>query len=104
MLEPMPNIDPDQTFTLERSPDAVCAHAVDLGSVRPSGPGCKECLETGGSWVHLRVCMTCGHVGCCDSSPGKHATGHFHETAHPVMRSAEPGERWGWCYVDERML
>ena len=69
---------------------------------RPT-PGCKECLEIGGRWVHLRICLTCGHVGCCDSSPNKHATKHFHATAHPLIRSAEPGERWVWCYVDEVM-
>lgn len=66
--------------------------------------GCKECVNTGTGWVHLRECMECGHVGCCDSSVGKHATKHFHATKHPVMRSVEPGEEWGWCYVDEEML
>jgi hypothetical protein len=63
--------------------------------------GCEECLKIGGTWVHLRECLICGKVGCCDSSPNKHATKHFHETKHPVMRSVEPGEDWGWCYVDE---
>jgi uncharacterized UBP type Zn finger protein len=63
--------------------------------------GCEECLKTGGRWVHLRMCEICGQVGCCDNSPGRHATAHFHETSHPVIRSAEPGERWSWCYVDE---
>ena len=67
----------------------------------PSGDGCVECLASGDRWVHLRLCETCGHVGCCDSSPNKHATAHFHATGHPVMRSVEPGETWGWCYVDE---
>jgi ubiquitin-hydrolase Zn-finger-containing protein len=66
--------------------------------------GCEECLESGTRWVHLRLCRTCGHVGCCDSSPGKHATGHFHASRHPVMRSFEPGESWSWCYVHERMI
>ncbi|HEX2217834.1 MAG TPA: UBP-type zinc finger domain-containing protein [Gemmatimonadales bacterium] len=66
--------------------------------------GCEECLAAGGRWVHLRLCLTCGHVGCCDSSPGKHATGHFHATGHPVIQSFEPGEAWGWCYVDSAML
>jgi uncharacterized UBP type Zn finger protein len=65
--------------------------------------GCEECLAIGQSWVHLRKCVQCGHVGCCDSSIGKHATKHFHETGHPVVRSAEPGEDWLWCYVDESM-
>jgi hypothetical protein len=68
---------------------------------KPSGPGCAECLAQGTGWVHLRLCLTCGHVGCCDSSPGRHATGHFHATRHPVIRSYEPGEEWGWCFEDE---
>jgi uncharacterized UBP type Zn finger protein len=63
--------------------------------------GCEECLQTGDAWVHLRLCLSCGHVGCCDSSKNKHATAHFHRSKHPVMRSFEPGERWAWCYVDE---
>jgi uncharacterized UBP type Zn finger protein len=63
--------------------------------------GCEECLKTGGWWVHLRMCSVCGHVGCCDQSPSKHATAHYHETSHPIIRSAEPGEDWSWCYVDE---
>ena len=66
--------------------------------------GCEECLATGGRWVELRVCLACGHVGCCDSSPGRHATAHFHETHHEVMQSFEPGQGWGWCYVHERTL
>ncbi|HTN54278.1 MAG TPA: UBP-type zinc finger domain-containing protein [Anaeromyxobacter sp.] len=66
--------------------------------------GCEECLASGDRWVHLRLCRTCGHVGCCDSSKNKHATRHFHATKHPVMRSFEPGESWSWCYVDERMV
>jgi len=66
--------------------------------------GCEECLKTGGRWLHLRECLSCGHIGCCDSSPGKHATAHFHATSHPIMTSAEPGESWTWCYLDERML
>lgn len=66
--------------------------------------GCEECVKIGGTWVHLRECLVCGHVGCCDSSPHRHATRHFHAAAHPVMRSVEPGESWGWCYVDELMV
>jgi uncharacterized UBP type Zn finger protein len=69
--------------------------------VHPSARGCEECLRTGDDWVHLRICLTCGHVGCCDSSKNRHATAHFHATDHPVMKSLEPGDRWGWCYVDE---
>jgi uncharacterized UBP type Zn finger protein len=75
-----------------------------LHKAHPSREGCAECLKAGTPWVHLRECLVCGHVGCCDSSIGKHATKHFHHTQHAVMRSAEPGETWGWCYVDERML
>ncbi len=71
--------------------------------VTPSGHGCKECLADGTEWVHLRLCLSCGHVGCCDSSPGKHATKHFHRTQHAVMRSFEPHEEWAWCYVHQLM-
>ncbi len=63
--------------------------------------GCETCLHTGAQWVHLRKCLTCGHVGCCDSSDGRHATRHFHDTGHALMASAEPGESWRWSYVDE---
>lgn len=78
-----------------------CAHAGAVRAVRPSAPGCEECLADGHGWVHLRICMTCGHVGCCDDSDGKHATAHFRATGHPIVRSLEPGESWGWCYEDE---
>ncbi len=82
---------------------SACVHAEGANpSPVPLTPdGCQECLESGGQWVHLRVCLRCGHVGCCDSSPGTHATKHFTGTRHPVMRSYEPGEDWWWCYVDE---
>jgi hypothetical protein len=66
--------------------------------------GCEECLATGGRWVHLRMCQTCGHIGCCDNSPGRHATAHHRFTEHPIIRSVEPGEEWSWCYVDELMF
>jgi uncharacterized UBP type Zn finger protein len=66
--------------------------------------GCEECLQTGSQWVHLRECTICGHIGCCDNSPNKHATAHYHATDHPVIRSAEPGEDWFWCYPDELMF
>jgi uncharacterized UBP type Zn finger protein len=78
----------------------TCKHIDHLNDVTPSAEGCEECLKTGDSWVELRLCQTCGHVGCCDSSKNKHATRHFHETGHPVIKSFEPGETWGWCYVD----
>jgi len=64
-------------------------------------PGCEDCLAMGGSWVHLRMCQSCGHIGCCDDSPNRHATAHARATEHPIIRSAEPGEEWSWCYVDE---
>jgi uncharacterized UBP type Zn finger protein len=66
--------------------------------------GCEDCLATGGRWVHLRMCQTCGHVGCCDNSPNRHATAHYESTRHPIIRSVEPGEDWSWCYVDEVMF
>ena len=80
---------------------ATCEHLKETPKVSPSGAGCKECLEMGDDWVHLRLCLTCGHVGCCDSSKNKHATRHFHATKHPVVRSFEPGENWRWCFVDQ---
>jgi uncharacterized UBP type Zn finger protein len=82
----------------------ACSHVRDLKPVEPSSSGCEECLAAGTRWVHLRLCLSCGHVGCCDNSPGRHATKHFHATRHPVMQSFEPGETWGWCYVDEVQL
>jgi uncharacterized UBP type Zn finger protein len=81
-----------------------CTHLDQIRPVTPRSPGCEECLQTGDTWVHLRLCLTCGHVGCCDTSVNKHATKHFHGTRHPVIRSLEPGENWGWCYVDEVMM
>jgi CPA2 family monovalent cation:H+ antiporter-2 len=81
-----------------------CAHVTGPVTVVPNADGCEECLQTGDTWVHLRVCVACGHVGCCDSSKNKHATRHFHTTGHPVMRSLERGEAWGWCYVDQVQL
>lgn len=78
-----------------------CSHVDTIREVAPSGTGCVECLAAGGRWVHLRRCAECGHVGCCDSSPGTHATKHFHSEGHPVVQSFEPGEDWYWCYADE---
>jgi hypothetical protein len=85
---------------------APCEHvgASKIHSVQRPAPGCEDCLKMGGRWVHLRECLTCGHVGCCDASPNKHATRHFHATRHPIMSSAELGETWCWCFVDEQML
>jgi len=82
--------------------NATCEHAANVKPVPPRTPtGCEECLTAGTSWVHLRLCLTCGHVGCCDDSPGRHATRHAHATSHPVIASYEPGERWAWCYTDQ---
>lgn len=79
----------------------TCTHRDHVHDVHPSAQGCEECLKTGDTWVHLRMCMECGHVGCCDSSKNTHATKHFHATQHPIMKSHEPGEDWAWCYVDK---
>jgi uncharacterized UBP type Zn finger protein len=82
-----------------------CTHKGEIRNVPPRTPeGCEECLATGGRWVNLRLCLSCGHVGCCDSSPGRHATAHFRKTKHPLIRSFEPGEDWAYCYVDDLML
>ena len=78
-----------------------CTHLDEIHDVTPSADGCEECLKMGDTLVHQRMCKTCGHVGCCDSSKNKHATRHFQETDHPIMQSVEPGERWMWCYVDQ---
>ncbi len=80
----------------------LCAHLSSLEPpLKPRGEVCEECVKTGSRWVHLRTCQTCGTTLCCDSSPNKHATAHFHATGHPVVQSAEPGEEWLWCYADE---
>ncbi|HEX3549419.1 MAG TPA: UBP-type zinc finger domain-containing protein [Candidatus Elarobacter sp.] len=84
--------------------EGPCAHARTIANPSPRTPdGCEECLANGDGWVHLRLCETCGHVGCCDSSKNKHATKHFRATSHPVVRSFQPGEAWKWCYVDEAL-
>ena len=80
-----------------------CTHLdhVVLRDLPEAVEGCEDCLAAGGAWVHLRICLECGHVGCCDSSPSRHASAHHHETGHPIMRSIEPGEAWAWCFDDE---
>ena len=84
---------------------ASCSHISQIRVVEPHPPeGCMECLQAGGRWVHLRMCLSCGHIGCCDSSPNKHASKHFQNTGHPIVRSYEPGEDWGWCYADQLYL
>jgi len=82
--------------------DVGCTHLDQIRDVTPNTPeGCEECLQSGDDWVHLRLCLACGHVGCCDQSPNRHATKHFHRTRHAIVRSLEPDEDWGWCYLDE---
>lgn len=80
-----------------------CSHLdqVEVTKLPSSVEGCEECLRDGTKWLHLRICLSCGHVGCCDSSPETHATRHSRESGHPLIRSIEPGEEWSWCYVDE---
>ncbi|MDB5034764.1 MAG: hypothetical protein JWQ98_2005 [Chlorobi bacterium] len=83
----------------------TCTHLDQINEdLTPETHVCPECVALGDRWVHLRMCLVCGHTGCCDSSKNKHATKHFHSTGHPVIRSIEPGEEWGWCYVDETYL
>ena len=82
----------------------TCTHLDQARDVSPRTNGCEECLKTGDPWVHLRMCLTCGHVGCCDSSKNKHARKHFHSSHHPLVQSLEPGEDWVWCYIDQVML
>jgi uncharacterized UBP type Zn finger protein len=81
----------------------VCTHLdqIAVEELPPSVDGCEECLRDGGKWLHLRICLTCGQVGCCDDSPNRHATAHFQQTSHPIIHSLEPGEEWSWCYVDD---
>ncbi len=78
-----------------------CSHIKLINNVEPHTEGCEECLQSGDDWVHLRICKICGHVGCCDNSKNKHATKHFHSTGHAIIQSFEPGEEWGYCYIDD---
>jgi CPA2 family monovalent cation:H+ antiporter-2 len=99
-------IDTEQILELKTDPAASlsCAHLKMARAVMPSARGCEECLQLGDTWVHLRICMTCGHVGCCDSSKNKHASKHYPATDHPIIKSLEQGEDWAWCYADETYL
>ena len=83
--------------------NVVCTHLDEIAirELPASVAGCEDCLRTGDEWLHLRICLTCGHVACCDDSPNRHALAHAHATSHPIIRSLEPGEDWNWCYVDE---
>jgi Zn-finger in ubiquitin-hydrolases and other protein len=82
----------------------TCSHHDLIRTVTPSALGCEEYLKTGSWWVHLRICRSCGHVGCCDQSPGKHATKHFQASGHPIIEGYDPPEGWGWCYVDDTFI
>ncbi len=88
------------------SSDAVCSHLDQVAVLDPPAQvaGCEECLKIGSDWVHLRMCQTCGKVGCCDSSPNRHARAHATAEGHPIARSIEPGEDWSWCFLDEVMF
>jgi uncharacterized UBP type Zn finger protein len=84
--------------------DPTCTHVGEVNDAAPppnTPQGCEECLDMGSGWVHLRLCLQCGHVGCCDNSPNRHATAHFTSEGHPLIRSYEPGEDWWYCYVDD---
>ncbi|MEA4910100.1 MAG: UBP-type zinc finger domain-containing protein [Chloroflexi bacterium] len=81
-----------------------CTHLAQSQTIGPLSAGCEECLKRGDAWVHLRVCMVCGHVGCCDDSTNRHAYQHYLETGHPIIRSMEPGEDWMWCYEDRVVM
>jgi uncharacterized UBP type Zn finger protein len=85
---------------------AECAHLdhVRITRLPEEVDGCEDCLASGGEWLHLRICLECGHVGCCDDSPNRHATAHAADTRHPIVRSIEPGEDWSWCYVDRMAM
>ena len=82
----------------------MCTHHRFIKTVTPKTLGCEECLERGMTWVHLRLCRECGHVGCCDQSEGRHATAHFKQTGHPIIEGYDPAEGWGWCYIDEEIV
>jgi hypothetical protein len=82
----------------------MCTHHNFIRTVTPQTRGCEECLEQDMTWVHLRLCRECGHVGCCDQSEGKHATAHFSQSRHPIIEGYDPPEGWGWCYIDEEIV
>jgi uncharacterized UBP type Zn finger protein len=83
-----------------------CTHldTIEITELPEEVAGCEECLAAGGQWCHLRICLACGHIGCCDSSPGRHATAHSRDYGHPIVRSVQPGENWGWCYEDQLLM
>ena len=83
-------------------PTPVCSHlgTITVTKLPESVAGCEDCLATGGLWMHLRICLECGKVGCCDDSPNRHASAHAHASSHPIIRSLQPGEEWSWCFID----
>ena len=83
---------------------ATCSHLDQIENVHASSSGCEDCLKIGAEWMNLRICLTCGHVGCCDSSTNRHASKHFHATGHAVIQSFNPGENWIYCYADDALL
>jgi signal transduction histidine kinase len=97
-------INPHQVTHEKETFNMKCSHLDQIQAVTPSANGCEECLAMGDRWVHLRLCLSCGHIGCCDSSKNKHATQHFHATNHPIVKSFQPGEDWSWCYIDKTFI
>jgi CPA2 family monovalent cation:H+ antiporter-2 len=97
-------VDTSRVVRFAADPDAACPHVGEIDPVLPSAHGCEDCLRIGDDWVHLRICLSCGHVGCCDSSPNRHASAHARSTGHPLICSAEPGEDWAYCYLDQTTM
>jgi monovalent cation:H+ antiporter-2, CPA2 family len=100
VTESLSSVDRSRTVVFRPAPGTECPHVDEVASVAPSASGCEDCLRIGARWNHLRICLSCGHVGCCDSSPNRHASMHFRQTRHPVVASAQDRENWAWCYVD----
>lgn len=95
---------PDVKLREDQADSPQCSHMGQAKTVSYAKRVCPECVQLGDTWVHLRICMICGHVGCCDNSKNKHATAHFKGIGHPIIKSIEPGEDWAWCYIDEAYL
>jgi hypothetical protein len=93
-----------EPLLFQPSDRSSCEHVGTIRAVEPSGSGCEDCLRIGASWVHLRICLSCGHVGCCDDSPNHHARVHHGTSGHPIIRSFEPGETWAWCFDDDVLI
>ena len=96
--------DVPEEFSVDLSLPCPHAGAATIHEVERPAAGCEDCLKMGGRWLHLRECLTCGHIGCCDSSPNRHSRAHFKATSHPIVSSAEVGETWAWCFADEALL